>query len=82
MRHDTSRASADEDARIQRAILALLLDPDAQRPWSIAEIERETEDRVATVDALAHLRAAGLVHGCGQFVTATRAAVHMDRLSL
>jgi hypothetical protein len=51
-------------------------------PWSVAEVERELGEHIATVDAVASLQAAGLVHRCGEFVFATRAALCMDRLSL
>jgi hypothetical protein len=73
---------AEEDERVQQGILVLLLDQDAQRPWSVAEVEREIGEQIATADALASLHAAGLVHRCGGFVFATRAALRIDSLSL
>lgn len=67
---------------MQKGILVLLLVQDAQRPWSVAEVEREIGEQIATVDGLASLHAAGLIHRCGEVVFATRAALHMDGLSL
>jgi hypothetical protein len=64
------------------AILGLISDPDAQRPWSFDEIAREMGDRGATTDCLASLHGAGLVHRCGEFVWTTRAAMRADELSL
>ncbi|HMH58793.1 MAG TPA: hypothetical protein VK537_06405 [Galbitalea sp.] len=67
---------------MQKGILGLLLTPDSQRLWSVAEVERETGEQLATADALASLHAVGLIHRCGEFVFATRAAFCMDRMSL
>jgi HD-like signal output (HDOD) protein len=82
MQDETSRMPAEEDERVQKGILVLLLGQDAQRPWSVAEVEREIGEQIATADGLASLHAAGLIHRCGEFVFATRAALHMDGLSL
>jgi hypothetical protein len=82
MQDETSRMPADEDERVQKGILGLLLTPASQQLWSVAEVERETGEQLATADALASLHAAGLIHRCGEFVFATRAALCMDRLSL
>ena len=64
------------------AILGLLLDPDSQRPWSEDEIAREIGNRVETVDGLARLAGAGLIHRLNSFVWASRAALHGDALRL
>jgi hypothetical protein len=61
--------------QIQAAVLGLLTDPEVQRPWSVAELEREIGDRVRTADALTRLYAAGLIHRLDEYVFATRAAV-------
>jgi hypothetical protein len=82
MQDESSRALAEEDERVQAGILRLLLASGAERPWSVAEIEREVGEQIATADGLASLHAAGLIHRCGEFVFATRAALHMDGLSL
>ena len=63
------------------AVLALLLDDDAQRPWSEAEVCREAGDDLGARDALDRLHAAGLVHRLDGFVFATRPALRADRLS-
>jgi hypothetical protein len=82
MQDEISRMPAEEDERAQKGVLSLLLASDSQRPWSVAKIERERGEHLGTVDAVASLEAAGLVHRCGEFVFATRAALRMDSLSL
>ena len=70
-----------EPEAVEEAILAALLAPCEQRPWSVGEIEREFGERDVE-DALTHLQGVGLVHRCGEFVFATRAAVRVQRFSL
>jgi hypothetical protein len=82
MQDETSHNSSDEDERAQKAVLGLLLRPNDQRPWSVQEVEREVGETIAAADAIASLNAAGLIHRCGDFVFASRAALCMDRLSL
>ena len=82
MQDEISRMPVDDEERAEKGILSLLLASDSQRPWSIAELERERGEHLGTVDAVASLHAAGLIHCCGEFVFATRAAVRMDDLSL
>lgn len=82
MQDEISCMPADEDERAQKGVLGLLLASDSQRPWSVAEVERELGQHIATVDAVASLHAAGLIHRCGEFVFASRAALRMDSLSL
>jgi hypothetical protein len=72
---------AADEARIDSAILALLLDDDAQRPWSVDEVAREIGDPLATSDAVARLYGAGLVHRLEGFVFATRPALRAARLA-
>lgn len=76
MQHETSAP-----LRTQQAILSMLVFH-SERPWSVTEVEREIGEGAETTDALAQLYAAGLVHRCGEFVFATRAAIHSERLTL
>ncbi|HTB49744.1 MAG TPA: hypothetical protein VK701_02090 [Solirubrobacteraceae bacterium] len=41
---------ADDEERAEKGILSLLLASDSQRPWSIAELERERGEHLGTVD--------------------------------
>jgi len=68
--------------QVDSAVLGLLLAPDSERPWSDEEIAREIGDKVATIDSLARLAGAGLVHRLTGFVWASRAALHGDALRL
>jgi hypothetical protein len=77
---------ADDDDRVQQAVLGLLLDAHpGQR--SIDEVAREMTDqpddfarRDAIDNAVRDLVGAGLLHRHGPFVFATRAAVRFDEL--
>jgi hypothetical protein len=82
MQDESTPTVANEERRTDQAILALLLTPEEQRPWSVHEVELEMGDHLATVDSVARLRAAGLIHRCGEFVFASRAAVTAERLLL
>jgi hypothetical protein len=82
MQAEPIRTAVEDDDRVRGAVLRLLLTSQSHQLWSVAELEREIGDRVATVDAIASLHAAGLIHRCGDFVLATRAALAMDRLPL
>ncbi len=79
--HDQRSPVGDDEDRNDAAVLALLLDPDDQRPWSTDELLREVGDRVTMADSLARLYAAGLIHRCGEFVFATRPALYAARLT-
>jgi DNA-binding HxlR family transcriptional regulator len=66
----------------QGTVLAALIYTENQRPWSMEEIVREIGDEIMVTDAIANLRAAGLVHRTSDnFVFATRAAVHHDTIA-
>jgi hypothetical protein len=82
MQDEISRMPAEQEEMSQKGVLGLLLSADSQRPWSVAEVERELGEHIATVDAVASLHAAGLIHRCGEFVFVSRAALRMDSLSL
>ncbi len=76
-------AIPEDEVRFERAILGLLLDPESRSPWSVEEILRELGDaRVQAVDGLDSLHRAGLIHRCGDFVFATRAAVRFDQIAM
>jgi hypothetical protein len=74
-RHGSPRV---EDARVERAVLDLLLCSSGPGLWSFEELVREIGDEVVVQDALAHLNAAGLIHRLEKFVFATRAATRLD----
>jgi hypothetical protein len=67
--------------RAEQTILTLVLS-DGQSIWSVEELVSEIGRRMDTVDALAALQAAGLVHRCHDFIFATRAALRFDELDL
>ena len=63
-----------------QAVLAALTVED--RPWTVEEVIREMGDRVAVVDAIAELHAAGLVNRINKrIVCASRAALRAEELS-
>ena len=66
----------------ERALLALLLDREEQRPWSVRELELEIGSCIEVQDSLARLHAVGLVHRCGEFVWASRAALRAEELGV
>ena len=60
---------------IEAGIYDRLTLPDQQRPWAVRELVLEIGSQIDVEDALARLHGAGLVHRCGEFVWATRAAL-------
>lgn len=82
MQDESSRTPSATADQVEQAILALLLVADEQRPWSVGEVELEIGDHIETVDGLSALHRAGLIHRCGDFVFATRAAVRAEKLAL
>jgi hypothetical protein len=73
----------DKSAQTEGAILGLLLDFEAGSLWSEEELVRTLSgSRVEVLDGLANLHAAGLIHRCGGFVFATRAASSFDRIDI
>ena len=78
MQSDPSPDSGDvlrESSVIEFGIYNRLTLPDEQRPWAVRELVLEIGDQMEVEDALARLHGAGLVHLCGEFVWATRAAL-------
>ena len=78
MQDQRSRDVAVDEAGMDVAVLALLMDGSDQRLWSVEEVDREIGDGAG--DALARLHGAGLVHRLEGFVFATRAALRGARL--
>ncbi len=78
MQDDPSSGSADvlrDPGVIEFGIYDRLTLPDQQRPWAVRELVLEIGAQIDVEDALARLHGAGLVHRCGEFVWATRAAL-------
>jgi hypothetical protein len=85
MQDDPSADQSDvlRDASvIESGIYDRLVTPDQQRPWAVRELVLEIGSRIDVEDALARLHGAGLVHRCGEFVWATRAALAADAIEL
>jgi predicted transcriptional regulator len=74
MDEETGATPAEQDKRIDAAVMGWLLNEDVRGPVSVDEVAREIGDRVAVTDSLARLEGAGLVHRMGEFVFATHAA--------
>jgi hypothetical protein len=70
MNDERTPTPAEEDRRIDHAIILFLLDSKIQRPWSRDEIEREIGEDVR--DSIARLHGAGLIHRHGDFMWATQ----------
>ena len=70
---DQRNSVAEDEERVDAAVLALLLGTD--RLWSVEEVNREIGDPIEAADSLARLYGAGLIHRLEGFVFATRAAV-------
>jgi hypothetical protein len=82
MQDDITPTVAEREDAVDKAILALLLTPEEQRPWSVDEVGREIGDQVDAVDSLARLHAAGPIHRLGEFAFASRAALTAEKLLL
>lgn len=68
----------------ERAILLQVLRDDHDVRWSLAELEAEATDvaPMALRDALERLERHGLVVICGEYVLASRSALHLDKLGM
>jgi hypothetical protein len=73
---------AEQDAQTDTTILEVLLDDDAQRPWTENEVALVLNDPIAASDGLGRLARAGLIHRLDGFVFASRAALHAAELAL
>jgi hypothetical protein len=78
--HDETTHRSPWGDDVELAILTKLADCDSQRPWSVAEVQREIGDPDMADIALARLHRVGLIHRCGEFVFATRAGVRANQL--
>jgi predicted transcriptional regulator len=74
-------SEVEREAHTDGVILSLLLDHDAQRPWTVQEIARELDDLEDAATGLRRLVAAGLVHRLHDFVFASRAALRADQIT-
>lgn len=85
MQDDPSADQNDvlRDSRvIEAGIYDRLVTPDQQRPLAVRELVLEIGDQIEVEDALAQLHGSGLVHRCGEFVWATRAALAADAIEM
>jgi len=85
MQSDPSPDSGDvlrDSSVIEFGIYDRLTLADQQRPWAVRELVLEIGDQIEVEDALARLHGAGLVHRCGEFVWATRAALAANAIDL
>jgi hypothetical protein len=80
---ETSTPKPDETlAAVESAIYMMLTVREQQRPWSLHELQLEIGNPIRTEDALQSLRGKGLVHRCGEFAWATRAALATEEIVL
>jgi hypothetical protein len=68
------------DEHSELVVLTLLLDDATPALWSLEELASELGDELRATDAVASLHGAGLVHRCGRFAFATRAATRFSHL--
>jgi hypothetical protein len=78
MHEQSSPEKSGEFARLDGAILGLLIYTDTQRPWSDAEVARAVSVPGDVPDGLSRLYRARLIHRWDALVSATRAAVHFS----
>jgi hypothetical protein len=71
---------ACDEARIDWAILNLLIDTDQQRPRAVEELIREHGNQRDALDGIDRLHGAGLIHRTDGFVFATRAAIRYSQI--
>ncbi len=83
MHRQTSPEGSEElsIARLEWAILGLLVTPHNQRPWSEDEIARAISTPGDVHEAIKRLRTIGLVHHWNRMVSATYAAVRHEEIT-
>jgi hypothetical protein len=74
-------SETEKEDHMDGVILEFLLDDDAQRPWTEDEVSRVVEHSTAACDSLGRLDRAGLIHRCGGFVFASRAALRAAQIA-
>lgn len=77
----TNPGESEEFARLERAILGLLVTPYNQRPWSEDEIARAITLPGDVHEAVERLHKVGLVHRWNRLVSATVAAVRREEIT-
>ncbi len=82
MQDDPSPDLGDVLRTVEAGIYGRLVRSDEQRPWAIRELVLELRDPIAVQDALTELQDNGLIHRCGEFVWATRAALAAGAIEL
>ena len=78
--HEPERP-AEREEHTDAVILEMLLDKNAQRPWTVAEIARELDIPEEAADSVGRLARTGLVHRLHGFVFASRTAIRANTLS-
>lgn len=66
--------------RVETGILDLLTGSDDHRPWSLEDLIREYDDKLAVEDAIDNLGRSGLIHRNADVVFPSRAAVRFAQL--
>jgi len=80
MQNDPSPDAGDVLRTVEAGIYERLTRPGEQRPWAVRELVFELGDPIDVEDALADLHGTGLVHRCGEFVWASRAALAAEAI--
>lgn len=71
-----------DERHVDKTVLALLLDEERGEIWSVSELVREIGGLESdTLDSIARLHGAGLIHRIGEFAFATRAAVVFEEVA-
>lgn len=69
--------SANDEDRVDGAIMELLLAPEDQRPWTIDDLTREVGSTIEVEDGISRLIRAGLAHRQNDLVVPSRAALRV-----
>jgi hypothetical protein len=77
---EASQETESSQERVETGILDLLTDSDDHRPWSLEDLIREYDDKLAVEDAVDNLGRTGLIHRHADVVFPSRAAVRFAQL--